>query len=54
MGWEGTDGIQMAQQGPVVGCGINLGSIKCKKMLNGTAAIPFLGLVLPPPNLFIS
>jgi len=54
MGWDGTDGVQMAQQVPVVGCVINLGSIKCRKILNGTVAIPSLGLVLPPPNLSIS
>jgi len=54
MGWDGTDGIQVAQQGPVVGSVINLDSIKCRKVLNGTAAIPFFGMALPPPNLFIS
>ena len=41
----------MAQQGPVVGCVINLDSVKCRKIFNGTAAIPFLGFVLTPPNL---
>jgi hypothetical protein len=53
VGWDGTHGIQMAQQGPVVGCVSNLGSVKCRKVLIGTAGIPFLGLVLPS-NLFIS
>jgi hypothetical protein len=52
MGWEGTGGIQMAQQGPVVGCVINLGSIKCKKLLDLTAPVPFLVMVLPTLKYF--